>query len=340
MKKNPITRVRLLSLMKMLRIVPGIMLCFSLCTIPSFGADNTAEQAAPVQAKTVTGTVVDSDGVPVPGVTIVVEGTTTGTTSNSDGTFTLSNAPLEGALVFSFIGYETQTLDLAGVTSLNVTLLPSFEELEEVVVTALGIERATKALTYSVSQVEGEELMKAQESNVGSALIGKIAGVDVTAIGGGIAGSNKIVIRGNNSLTGSNNPLIVVDGLPIDNNPRLGWGGRDYGDGLSSINPDDIESISVLKGNSAAALYGYRAANGVVMITTKKGRAGKGIGVEINSSYTIDEPINTFNAQHGMYGQGLGHQKPTDWAFETHRSWGAEIRWIRSILPRWYACYL
>ncbi len=322
MKKIPIKRVEITSLTKMLRIVPGLMLCFLLCAIPSYG-----------QTKTVSGTVVDAGGESIPGVTIVVKGSTLGTTSNSDGTYTLSNAPLEGTLVFSFIGYATQEHDLAGATTIDVTLVSSFEELEEVVVTALGIERATKALSYSVSQVDGEELMKAQDANVGSALVGKVAGVDVISIGGGVAGSNKVVIRGNNSLTGNNNPLFVVDGLPIDNNPRSGWGGRDYGDGLNSINPDDIESISVLKGNSAAALYGYRAANGVVMITTKKGRAGGGIGVELNSSYTFDQPVNTFDSQHGMYGQGLGHEKPTDWAFETHRSFGAKFDGSEAFYP-------
>jgi len=260
------------------------------------------------QTRTITGKVTSAeDGESVPGANVVVVDFTIGTITGVNGEYSIDVPSDAQSLEFSYVGRESKIITIGNQTVINVTLALSSVALEEVVVTALGIERATKALSYSVTQVEGEQLMQAQEANVGSALIGKIAGVDVTAIGGGIAGSNKIVIRGNNSLTGNNNPLIVIDGVPMDNNPRSGWGGRDYGDGLSSINPDDIESLTVLKGNSAAALYGFRAANGVVMITTKKGKAGKGIGVEINSSYTWDQPVNTFNAQHDLYGQGLGH---------------------------------
>ena len=337
MKNKRMTGNNQNSLKRTMKLLLGLLLMSFLLLPQGNASENNPKKTDPVfardQNKTVTGKVVNPDGEPIPGTTVVVRGTTTGTITGQDGTFSLSGIPEDAVLVFSSVGFERQEHSVAGIDEITVTLQTSVEELQEVVVTALGIEKQTKALTYSVTEVQGDELMKAQEPNLGSALVGKIAGVDVTPIGGGIAGSNKIVIRGNNSLTGNNDPLIVVDGVPIDNDPRSGWGGRDYGDGLSSINPEDIESISVLKGNSAAALYGFRAANGVVMITTKRGKAGAGLGIEVNSSYTFDEPINTFDKMHRMYGQGLGHVKPTDWGFETHRAFGAKFDGSQAYYP-------
>jgi TonB-dependent SusC/RagA subfamily outer membrane receptor len=165
-------------------------------------------------------------------------------------------------------------------------------QLGEVVVTALGVERSTKALQYSVTEVSGDKFTQARENNVGNALAGRIAGVNVTKPSTGPAGSTRVVIRGNKSLNGSNQPLYVVDGIPMDNGGfgQAGlWGGRDEGDGLTSINPDDIESITVLKGANASALYGSRGGNGVINITTKRGSKRKGIGIEFNSNYVIDK---------------------------------------------------
>jgi len=323
---------KMLSVKKITTILLAVgLLSLQANVFPREGSINSKE-IQQVQQE-IEGKVTDPQGVPMPGVDIVEKGTLNGTVTNLNGEYSITVESPEAVLVFSFVGYLSQEIQVGNRTIIDVTLEEDILQLEEVVVTALGIRKETKALTYSVTEVEGDELMRAQETNVGEALIGKIAGVDVTAIGGGIAGSNKIVIRGNNSLTGNNDPLIVLDGVPIDNDPRSGWGGRDYGDGLAAINPNDIESISVLKGNTAAALYGYRAANGVVMITTKRGVPGAGVGVEVNSSYTYDQPVITFDAMHDLYGQGLGHEKPTDWGYETHRTWGAKFDGSQAYYP-------
>ncbi|MBK8501252.1 MAG: SusC/RagA family TonB-linked outer membrane protein [Saprospiraceae bacterium] len=238
------------------------------------------------------------------GVTILERGTTNGTVTDFDGSYELSVK--QGAVLeFSYTGFSTQEITVGAQTELNILLSPGVQ-LQEVTVTALGIERSTKALQYSVTEVGGEDLQDAREINVANSLSGRIAGVNVSKISSGPAGSSRIIIRGNASLQGNNQPLYVIDGIPMDNSGfgQAGlWGGRDEGDGLSSINPDDIQTISVLKGASAAALYGSRAANGVINIVTKRGAQRKGIGVEFRSNFTFDQ-VNDLREYQTEYGQG------------------------------------
>lgn len=236
---------------------------------------------------TVSGSVKDDGKEPLPGVNVVVKGTTNGTITDFDGNFSLKVPSEESVLVFSFIGYQTKEHRVGTKRELNVILQTDQEQLDEVVVTAFGIKREKKALGYSVQDVSGDDMNKVRQNNVVNSLAGRVAGVQVSNTGTGEGGSSRIIIRGNNSIAGNNQPLVVVDGIPISNDSRGGastTGGVDYGSGISDINPDDIESVSVLKGANAAALYGSRAANGVIMITTKKGVNREGIGI----SYRID----------------------------------------------------
>ncbi|MDQ3291378.1 MAG: SusC/RagA family TonB-linked outer membrane protein [Bacteroidota bacterium] len=251
------------------------------------------------------GRVTGAGNEPLPGVSIVVQGTSQGTTTDVNGNYTLQ-APATGTLVFSYIGYLSRTVPVNNQATINITLEADTKQLNEVVVTALGIQREKKALGYSVTEVGGENLTQARENNLSNALSGRVAGVNVSGVASGPAGSSRVVIRGNKSLQGNNQPLYVVDGIPMDNSNfgQAGvWGGVDRGDGMASINPDDIESISVLKGASAAALYGARAANGVINITTKKGSKRKGIGVEYNSNFVM-ESINNLTDLQKDYGSG------------------------------------
>ena len=263
--------------------------------------------------KTVTGTVTDDNGSALSGVSVIIQGTTTGVFTGADGDFSL-DVPDGGALTFSYLGYAAQTIEVGDRSSLNVSLVSDNLTLDEVVVTAFGVERNKRALQYSVQEVEGESFTEARELNVANSLAGKVAGVNVSNLSTGPAGSSRVIIRGNVSLTGNNQPLYVIDGIPIDNSSfgQAGlWGGVDQGDGTSSINPDDIETISVLKGANAAALYGSRASNGVILITTKSGKSGKGIGVEFNSNFVFEEVINHFDYQ-DQYGMGRNGQAPVD----------------------------
>ncbi|WP_246343667.1 SusC/RagA family TonB-linked outer membrane protein [Adhaeribacter radiodurans] len=241
----------------------------------------------------------------LPGVSIVVQGTSQGTTTDVNGDYSLQ-APATGTLVFSYIGYNSRTVPINNQATINITLEADTKQLNEVVVTALGIQREKKALGYSVTEVGGENLTQARENNLSNALSGRVAGVNVSGVASGPAGSSRVVIRGNKSLQGNNQPLYVVDGIPMDNSNfgQAGvWGGVDRGDGMASINPDDIESMTVLKGASAAALYGARAANGVINITTKKGSKRKGIGVEYNSNFVM-ESINNLTDLQKDFGSG------------------------------------
>lgn len=255
----------------------------------------------------VSGSVKDAEGMPLPGVNIVEDGTTNGTITDFDGRYTLEVADENAVLVFSFMGYQTKTVKVNGRSPIDITLQESTEEIEEVVVTALGIEREKKALGYAVSEVSGDELAKVRENNIVNSLSGKAAGVLISKSATGPGGSSRVIIRGCNSLKGNNQPLFVVDGIPIDNRSNGGggeYGGTDYGNGIADINPDDIETISVLKGANAAALYGSRAANGVILVTTKKGAEKKGIGISFNSNIQFETPLILPDFQN-EYGQGL-----------------------------------
>ena len=259
----------------------------------------------------ITGTVTGvDDGLSVPGVSVVVkDNQTIGTTTDMDGKFILTVPSNTEALIFSFVGMKTQEELINGRSVIDILLEAEVLEMDAVVVTALGIKREKKSLGYSVQDVKSEELTSNPTSNIVNALTGKVAGVQVTSSSGAVGASSRMVIRGASSLAGNNQPLFVVDGVPISNagngTTNYGYDGADYGNAASDINPNDIESITVLKGG-AAALYGSRAASGVVLITTKSGKTGKkGIGVEINQNLTFDHVANLPDYQN-EWGQGLG----------------------------------
>lgn len=260
---------------------------------------------------TISGKVVDETGAGLPGVSIKIKGTATGTVSDVTGAFAI-NASDNAVLVFSFLGYETKEVSVAGKTSISVSLVPESKGLTEVVVTALGITKDQKKLGYSVSTVNGEQLNKAKESNVALSLQGRVAGLSVGGSNGGPGSSARVLLRGLTSFTASS-PLYVINGVPMDNTQRGQsgeWGGADYGDGISNINPDDIESMTVLKGQSASALYGSRAVNGVILITTKSGKKNTPIGVEFNTNFQFDKAVDNTDYQQ-IYGQGIQGVKPT-----------------------------
>ena len=279
-----------------------------------------------VQAQSISGTVTDDNGVPLPGATVLVEGTSNGVSTDFDGNYSIS-ASSGDTLVFSFVGYSNQSVVVGSSATVNVSLQPD-NALSEVVVTALGVKRNVKAVGYSITQVGGEELSDNKTTNAINALQGKVAGVMVTGSSMGAKGSSRVVIRGTSSLTGNNQPLYVVDGITI-NNSNLGsagvWGGADYGDGISSINPDEIESVSVLKGGAAAALYGSRASNGVIIINTKTGAGAKGIGVEYNTTMQFDVLNNSLVDVQTIYGQGRDGVHSVGFANRTFDSWGGKL---------------
>ncbi|TBW27429.1 SusC/RagA family TonB-linked outer membrane protein [Gramella sp. KN1008] len=263
------------------------------------------------QEQTITGTVTDTDGLPLPGVNVLIKDTSSGTQTDFDGNYSIA-ANQGDVLVFSFVGMETAEYTVANNTTIDVTMSADAAQLDEVVVTALGIKREKKSLGYSVQEVGGEEVSTAKDQSFISSLSGKVSGLQIKK-SNSLGGSVNAVLRGSNSFTGNNQALFVVDGVPISNanQNRSGQGsnggGFDYGNAASDINPEDIESISVLKGATAAALYGSDAANGVILITTKKGSKSKGIGVTINNSTTfstIDK--ETFPEYQDEYGAGYG----------------------------------
>ena len=279
---------------------------------------------------TVSGVITDADtGAPIPAITVVEEGTTNGTSADFDGNYTI-DVPSNATLRFSSIGYTTQSIAVNGRTTINVVMQEDTEMLGEVVVTALGIKKETRALGYSITEVAGEEISEIKQVNAINSLQGKIAGVNITQNATGAAGSSRIVIRGPSSF-GNNQPLYVVDGIPIgnDNNGSAGeWGGADGGDGIASLNSNDVESVSVLKGGAASALYGSRAANGVILITTKSGAEAEGFGVEFNSTVTIDQFDTSIQDFQREYGQGTFGEAPgsQDEALEDgYNSWGSRL---------------
>ncbi|MGY6743859.1 MAG: SusC/RagA family TonB-linked outer membrane protein [Cecembia sp.] len=287
------------------------------------------------QSRVLSGRVVDPSGEPIPGVNVLDKQANTGTTTDLDGRYSIS-VTSNTTLVYSFIGFAPQEIMVGNRSELNITLNEDLSDLAEVVVTSFGMEKDKKSLGYSVTQVSGDKFTESRAINLGNALTGKIAGVNVSPPATGAGGSTRVVIRGGSSLTGNDQPLYVVNGMPIETG-NLGsagmWGGNDGGDGLASINPDDIESISVLKGNAAAALYGARAANGVVLITTKSGKARKGIGVSLNSNVTFDRAWDLTDYQR-VYGPGRDGIRPltADEAMEVGQGhWGARYDGVPSL---------
>ncbi|PKG44030.1 SusC/RagA family TonB-linked outer membrane protein [Psychroflexus sp. MES1-P1E] len=262
------------------------------------------------QSQEVTGTVVDNSGLPLPGVNVIEDGTSNGTQTDFDGNFSIEVE--QGAvLVFSYLGMKEQKVTVGSQSSFEVTLKNDTGQLDEVVITALGITREKKSLGYSTQQVAGEDLTVTRSSNAINSLSGRVAGVQISNSSANLGGSTRILIRGIGSVTQENRPLYVIDGVPLANdnfNPggtSTGGGGRDFGDTGSDINPDDIENMQVLKGGPAAALYGNRAINGVILITTKSGKKGKG-QVVVNSGLSFESVNVTPNVQK-KYGGGAGN---------------------------------
>ncbi|WP_347159548.1 SusC/RagA family TonB-linked outer membrane protein [Pontibacter chitinilyticus] len=269
-------------------------------------------QQAMAQVRTITGKVTDaSSNQPLPGVTVLVKGTTVGTATDADGTYTLNVPDAGNTLVFRFVGYQTTEKTIGNANTVNVSLPLDTKQLSEVVVTALGIERNRNELAYSAQQVDAEQITRTRNADFVNSLSGKVAGLDIKT-NNTMGGSTNVIIRGYSSITGNNQALFVIDGVPVSNannnstDQTTGRGGADFGNAAADLNPDNIESVNVLKGAAATALYGSRAANGVIMITTKKG-AKNSLNVSINSGVTwsqIDK--STFVRYQNEYGAGYG----------------------------------
>lgn len=273
---------------------------------------------------TVKGTVQDTQGMKIIGVNILIKGTGNGAITDLDGNFTLTDVKQNNVIQVSYIGYISQEITYTG-QALHVVLIEESQKLDEIVVTALGIKRDKKSLGYALSEVKGDALSETRDANVANALAGKVAGLQIKQASTGPSGSSRIVLRGNNSIGGNNQPLVVVDGVPIDSSTGGSddyWGNRavDRGSGMSDISPDDIQTISVLKGPAAAALYGSRAGNGVIMITTKTGKGKTGIGVSYNTNLTFDSPMQLPKYQN-IYGQG----SEGSYVANTSGSWGEKM---------------
>jgi TonB-linked SusC/RagA family outer membrane protein len=274
----------------------------------------------------VKGKVSDEKGLPVPGVSILEKGSSNGTTTNLSGDYSLNVQHPNARIIFKMMGYQTQELEINGEGNLNVTLVPDETALSEVVVTALGIKRSEKALGYSIATVKGSDINTVKEVNVVNSLAGKVAGVNIVSTGSDPGSTALITIRGQSSIATDNQPLFVVDGVPVAHSLRtpatVGRSSVDYGSPVADISPDDVESITILKGASAAALYGSRAGSGVVLITTKSGSAGKkGLGVSFNSNAMFDQAW-MFPHFQNQYGAGEYTDDP---AVSTSDAWGPRL---------------
>lgn len=293
--------------------------CISLCPAILFA-----------QLRPLTGTVTGPDNGGVISATVKVKGTSRATTTNSDGLFSLQVPSGSIVLQISSVGFTAREVSVsANQTNITAVLQSSNVSLSEVVVTALGITKEAKKLGYAVTTVDGGLLDKARETNIASSLTGRVAGLKVSGTSSGPGGTVQLLLRGNPSMNSSGAPLIVINGVPMDNTQRgqAGqWGGTDNGDGIGNLNPDDIETMTVLKGQTASALYGSRASNGVIMITTKTGKKGD-FSVDYNMNYVVENAIDFTDYQY-EYGQGIGGAKPLTAASaqQTARmSWGAKL---------------
>ncbi|MEP5341031.1 MAG: SusC/RagA family TonB-linked outer membrane protein [Algibacter sp.] len=285
--------------------------------------------ASLAQEKAISGTVFDKSGLSLPGTTVVIKGTSQGVSTDFDGNYTI-NANVGETLVFSFVGYQTKEVIIETSNIIDVTLQEDMQALDEIVITALGLSKDERTLGYSAQSVKTDAINEGGQSNLVNALNGKVAGVNITSSNGAPGASANIVIRGSSSISGSNQPLFVVDGLPISNNTDNGsqlgildgTTFEDYGETVGTnraadIDPNDIESVTVLKGGAATAIYGSRAVNGAIIITTKKGKAGEGLNITLNTSYSI-EKVNKFPEFQYQYGRG----RSGDYSNVTHWSWG------------------
>lgn len=328
LKKEPLAEVlnqlRLLTSLEFKSVGNYIGVARNTESMPSLRIDG-AENANAIK---INGLVRDASGQPVIGVSVLLKGTKTATVTDRNGKFTI-DASIGDVLIFSYIGFIKKEVTISSPSLLNVLLDEDSNQLSEVVVTALGIKKERKALGYSVSEVKGEELTQARENNIMNSLVGKVAGLNVSSVAGGVGASTNVNIRGISSISQTNQPLYVVNGIPMENNPNSAVGDQfdnvaDLGDAIGNINPDDIETISVLKGAAASALYGSRGKAGVILITTK---SGKGNSIEFNSNYVLETVIDATNWQ-TVYGQGATGIKPDTKAaaFQAGQSsWGAKL---------------
>lgn len=285
------------------------------------------------QSRTITGKITDPKGEGIPGVTVMEKNTTNGTATNVDGSFSLTLQNANATLVISAVGFATQEVVVGAQSKFNIKLETDAKELSEVVVTALGVSKEKATLSYAVQSIKPSDLTNARDNNVINSLSGQIAGAQVTGSSGGVGSSARIILRGYTSLAGNNQPLFVVDGVPYDNSSSnvQGWGnGVDYGNAAADINPDDVASVSVLKGPAATALYGARGGNGVILITTKSGKGKKGIGIDYNFNLGLERPFVLPKFQN-QYGQGWNGEfqfvdgaggGTADWA---DQSWGPKF---------------
>jgi len=299
-------------------------------TEPVTVSNNSASAIVEPVAITVAGKVTDSRGEPLIGVSVSEQGTSSGTVTNQNGNYSIAVATNNSVLVFQYIGYETKTETVGSRTNINVVLQTQTNALDEVVVTALGIKKESKKLGYATSTVKVDEITQNRTTNVMTALEGKIAGLDIAPPTAGAGASNRIRLRGQSGFSGqTNSPLIVINGLPMDQDARSAAGGTpaiDQGDNLQQVNADDIESMTVLKGATAAALYGSRASNGAIIITTKSGAKNSKFGVEYSSNFAASQALDFTNYQ-TEYGTGTNGKRPTSQAEAQsmgNLAWGAK----------------
>lgn len=314
-------------------ILCGIFLMGELTSTAA--AESSVSGNASVQqqeGRRVEGVVFDENRQPVAGASVALqENLSVGTITDVDGNFSIS-VPYGESLVVSFIGYKDAVVETGNESFLEIRLVPDSQVLKEVVVTALGITRESKSLGYAMQEVEAAGLQENKAVSVANMLQGKIAGVQISQSGSGMGGSTRIVLRGLNSLSGANQPLWVIDGVPINDGTtsQAGqWGGKDYAGSASSINPEDIESISVLKGANAAALYGSRAQSGAIVITTKKGKYGQPLQIEYNGNIEFTSLYNHIYEYQNVYGQGSDGV----WSSDANSSWGPKMEGQK--VPHW-----
>ncbi len=293
-------------------------------SVPQMKAAIPDNSATTQQSNKITGTVRDALGAVI-GASVIEKGNASnGTITDTDGKFSL-NVPSGATLVISYVGYKSQEIEVkSGQVPLDIILEEDSKMLDDVVVTALGIKRERKALGYGVDEVKGDALTKAKETNVINSMAGRVAGLVVSQTAGGSSGSTRVILRGSTEMTGNNQPLYVIDGVPLDNTNYGSagtYGGFDLGDGISSINPDDIENMSVLKGPAASALYGSRASHGVILITTKKAKGKDSFNVEYNGTLTFDTQLAKWSNQQ-IYGMGSNGTYSIDAVSNTNKSWG------------------
>lgn len=298
-------------------------------TEQDYSGDSPGVTQTDISKNIIAGKVMTSDGKALPRVSITIKGTKKGTSTDGIGVFSIEAAHPD-TLVFSFVGYKSKEVPAVEMGTSWVILDASDQPLTEVLVTALGIKKQVRSLGYSTTELDGSLFTQSREINTGNALTGQVAGLSVAGNATGPYGSSRVLIRGNASLSGNNQPLYVIDGVPYDNANQAyagQWGGVDLGDGLSNINPDDIESVLILKGVAASALYGYRGGNGAILITTKSGSRTHGIGVQVNNNLTFNTVIDQRDYQY-IYGQGVSGVKPVNAATAlaaSYYSWGAKL---------------